>query len=93
MFFQCIYIRQVPWEALKTEAGGLGFQHLPGDLASVDACKTMFDPYILWPRMLNRFFVFFFVVVFFCLFVCLFFFVCFFLGLFVVFFVFFFNKT
>ena len=46
MFFQCINIRQVPWEVLKTEAFGLGFQHLPRDLANVNAWKTMFDPYI-----------------------------------------------
>ena len=40
---------------LKTEAlgpsgdvenQGLGFQHLPWDLANVNAWKTMFDPYI-----------------------------------------------
>ena len=30
--FSCINIRQVPWEVLKTEAGGRGFQHLPRDL-------------------------------------------------------------
>ena len=30
--FQCIYIRQVP-----REAGGLGFQHLPRDMANVNA--------------------------------------------------------
>ena len=30
---------------LKTEAYGLGFQHLPRDLANVNAWKTMFDPY------------------------------------------------
>ena len=46
MFFQCINIRQVPWEVLKTAAYGLGFQHLPQDLANVNAWKTMFDPYI-----------------------------------------------
>ena len=45
MVFQCINIRQVPWEVLKTEAGGRGFQHLPRDLANVNAWKTMFDPY------------------------------------------------
>ena len=28
-------------------AYGLGFQHLPRDLANVNAWKTMFDPYIL----------------------------------------------
>ena len=35
--FQCINIRQVPWEVLKTIAFGLGFQHLPRDLANVNA--------------------------------------------------------
>ena len=46
MVFQCINIRQVPWEVLKTAAFGLGFQHLPRDLANVNAWKTIFDPYI-----------------------------------------------
>ena len=45
MVFQCINIRQVPWEVLKTAAFGLGFQHLPRDLANVNAWKTMFNPY------------------------------------------------
>ena len=45
MVFQCIKIRQVPWEVLKTEASGLGFQHFPQDLVNVNAWKTMFDPY------------------------------------------------
>ena len=45
MVFQCINIRQVPWEVLKTAAFGLGFQHLPRDLANVNVCKSMFDPY------------------------------------------------
>ena len=45
--FQCINIRQVPREVLKTEARGLGFQHLPRDLANVNAWKTVFDPYIV----------------------------------------------
>ena len=45
MVFQCINIRQVPWEVLKTAAFGLGFQHLPRDLTNVNAWKTMFDPY------------------------------------------------
>ena len=31
---------------LKTSAFGLGFQHLPRNLANVNAWKTMFDPYI-----------------------------------------------
>ena len=30
---------------LKTAAFSLGFQHLPWDLANVNAWKTMFDPY------------------------------------------------
>ena len=47
MFFQCINIRQVPWEVLKTAAFGLGFQHLPRDLANVNVWKTMFDPYMV----------------------------------------------
>ena len=37
MFFLCINIRQIPLEVLKTEAGGRGFQHLPRDLANVNA--------------------------------------------------------
>ena len=39
MVFPCINIRQVPWEVLKTEAGGRGFQHLPRDLENVNALK------------------------------------------------------
>ena len=49
MVFQCINIRQVPWEELKTADFGLGFQHLPQDLANVNAWKTMFDPYSVDP--------------------------------------------
>ena len=45
MVFKYINIRQVHWEVLKTAAFGLGFQHLPRDLANVNAWKTMFDPY------------------------------------------------
>ena len=37
MFFQCINIRKVPWEVLKTADFGLGFQHLPWDLANGNA--------------------------------------------------------
>ena len=33
-------IRQVPWEVLKTEAEGRGFQHLPRDLANVKTLKN-----------------------------------------------------
>ena len=36
MVFQCINVCQVL---------GLGFQHLPQDLANVNEWKTMFDPY------------------------------------------------
>ena len=46
MIFQYINICQVPREMLKTSAYGLGFQHLPRDLANVNAWKSMFDPYI-----------------------------------------------
>ena len=54
MVFQCINIRQVPWEVLKIAAFGLGFQHLPRDLANVNAWKTMFDPYIIaWSGIMN----------------------------------------
>ena len=35
-----------PLGVLKTAAFDLGFQHLPRDLANVNAWKTMFDPYI-----------------------------------------------
>ena len=42
--FQCINIHQVPWEVLKTEAFGLGFQHLPRDLANkTEACGLGFQ--------------------------------------------------
>ena len=46
MIFQYINICPVPREMLKTSAYGLGFQHLPRDLANVNAWNTMFDPYI-----------------------------------------------
>ena len=45
MVFQSINICKVPWEVVKTAAFGLGFQHLPQDLANINAWKTMFDPY------------------------------------------------
>ena len=38
--FSCIHIRQVPREVLKTKAEGRGFQHLPRDLANVNALKN-----------------------------------------------------
>ena len=44
MVLQCINIRQVPWEVLKTAASGLDFQHLPRDLVNVNKWKPMFDP-------------------------------------------------
>ena len=45
MVFQCINIRKVPRKVLKTAVSGLGFQHLPRDLANVKAWETMFDLY------------------------------------------------
>ena len=45
MVFQYVNIRQVPREVLKTVASGLSFQHLPRDLANVNAWKTMFNSY------------------------------------------------
>ena len=45
MVFQCINIRQVPWEVLKNAAFGLGFQHLTRDLVNFNAWKAMFEPY------------------------------------------------
>ena len=47
MVFQCINIRKVPWEVLKTAAFGLGFQHLPQDLANLMHEKPCLIP-ILW---------------------------------------------
>ena len=49
MVFQCINIRQVRWEVLKTAASGLGFQHLPRDLANVNVLKNHVDPYMYIP--------------------------------------------
>ena len=37
--FSFNYTRQGPWEVLKTEAEGRVFQHLPRDLANVNALK------------------------------------------------------
>ena len=53
MVFQAINIRQVSREVLKNAAFGLGFQHLPRDLANVNAWKTMFDPYIMPDQDMN----------------------------------------
>ena len=47
MIFQYINVCPVPREVLKTSAYGLGFQHLPRDLANVNAWNTMFDPYTM----------------------------------------------
>ena len=38
--FSCINVCQVPREALKTEAEGRGFQHLPMDLANVNVSEN-----------------------------------------------------
>ena len=54
--FSCINIRQVPREVLKTEAGGLGFQHLPRDLANVNALKNHVRSLLLhkiWKHLLH----------------------------------------
>ena len=40
MVFHAFNIRKVPWEVLKTEVRGRGFQHLPRDLANVNALKN-----------------------------------------------------
>ena len=51
MVFQCNNIRQVRWEVLKTAAFRLCFQHLPRELANVNAWKNMFDPYIVGTKI------------------------------------------
>ena len=54
--FSCINIRQVPWEVLKTEAEGRGFQHLPRDLAIVNASKNHVQSLLLhknWKHLLH----------------------------------------
>ena len=54
--FSCINIRQVPLEVLKTEAEGRGFQHLPKDLANVNALKNHFWSLLLhknWKHLLH----------------------------------------
>ena len=55
-WFSCINIRQVPREVLKTEAGGRGFQHLPRDLANVNALKNHVRSLLLhknWKHLLH----------------------------------------
>ena len=56
IWFSCIKIRQVPWEVLKTEASGLGFQHLSRDLANVNALKNHVRSLLLhknWKHLLS----------------------------------------
>ena len=52
MVFQCIYIHQVPWEVLKTSAG-LGFQHLPRNLANFMHEKTCLIRIVLNNNLYN----------------------------------------
>ena len=47
--FWCMNIRQVPWEVFKTETKGRGFQHLPRDLANVNALKNH-----VWSLLLHK---------------------------------------
>ena len=47
--FSCINSRQVPWEMLKTEAKGPGFQHLQRDLVNVNALKNH-----VWSLLLHK---------------------------------------
>ena len=54
--FSYIIIHQVPWEVLKTEAEGRGFQHLPRDLANVNALKNHVRSLLLhknWKHLLH----------------------------------------
>ena len=54
--FSCINIRQVPWEVLKTEAEDRGFQHLPRDLANINALKNHVRSLLLhkkWKHLLH----------------------------------------
>ena len=54
--FSCINICQVPWEVLKTEAKGRSFQHLPMDLANVNALKNHVQSLLLhknWKHLLH----------------------------------------
>ena len=48
--FSCINIRQVPREVLKTAAFGRGFQHLPRDLANINALKKHVRSLLLHKR-------------------------------------------
>ena len=49
--FSCINIRQVLREVFITEAGGRGFQHLPRDLANVDASKNHVQSLLLHKKL------------------------------------------
>ena len=49
--FSCIKIRQVPWEVLKTEAEGRGFQHLQRDLANVNALENHVRSHLLHKKL------------------------------------------
>ena len=51
---RCINIRQVPWEVLKTEAEGRGFQHLPRDLSNVNALKKHVRSLLLHKKTENN---------------------------------------
>ena len=54
--FSCINICLVPWEVLKTEAEGRGFQHLPRDLANVNAFQNHVRSLLLhknWKHLLH----------------------------------------
>ena len=54
--FSCINIRQVPWKVLKTEAECRGFQHLPRNLANVNALKKHVRSLLLhknWKHLLH----------------------------------------
>ena len=54
--FSWINIRQVPWEVLKTEAKGRGFQHLPRYLANVNTLKNHVRSLLLhkkWKHLLH----------------------------------------
>ena len=60
--FSCINIRQVPREVLKTEAGCRGFQHLPRDLANVNALKSHVRSLLLHKKCyISRYFLHYFV--------------------------------
>ena len=52
MVFQCINIRQVPWEVLKTAASGL-VTH--GVWRMLMHEKNIFDPYIATNWLLHKF--------------------------------------